>query len=93
MKITIELNEANIIDYAEKEIARLLVADYTSESRDTKKGIIKGVEAAVKELVYSRRDELIERCVSRAAESISRKALPKLIEALNENKRSEMEGK
>lgn len=84
MKITIELDEAVIAEYAAQEIARKMVSEFLAENRDTKFGIRKGVEKAVKDLIDGRRDELTDKCVARAAESLTRKGLPKLIEKLQE---------
>lgn len=39
---------------------------------------------AVKELVYSHKDEIIERVVDRAAREIAKKALPKLLDRMEE---------
>lgn len=38
------------------------------------------ISSAVKDLVYSRKDEIIEKVVDRAAREIVKKGLPKLIE-------------
>ena len=40
--------------------------------------------AAIKELVYSHKDEIVERVVTQAAKEIARKALPKLLERMEE---------
>ena len=39
---------------------------------------------AVKDLVYSHKDEIIERVVDRAAREIAKKALPKLLDRMEE---------
>lgn len=43
------------------------------------------VSAAVKELIYSRKDEIIELVVDRAAREITKKGLPKLLERMGDN--------
>lgn len=88
MKITIELDEAAIAEYAAKEIADMLVREYTTENRDTKFGVRKGVEKAIRDLIDNRRDELTEKCVVRAAESLTRRGLPKLLEKLQKEEQS-----
>lgn len=42
----------------------------------------KEVSAAVKELIYSRKDEIIEEVINRATAEVTRKAIPKLLERL-----------
>lgn len=44
------------------------------------------ISRAVKELVYSRKDEIIERVVDRAAKEIVKKGLPKLLDRLEGEK-------
>ena len=46
----------------------------------------KEISRAVKELVYSRKDEIIERVVDRAAKEIVKKGLPKLLDRLEGEK-------
>lgn len=43
------------------------------------------ISAAVKELIYSRKDEIVEMVVDRAAKELVKKGLPKLIEKLGGN--------
>ena len=44
------------------------------------------ISRAVKELVYSRKDEIIERVVDRAAKEIVKKGLPRLLDRLEGEK-------
>ena len=81
-EITITVNDAEIVDMVTKMIARDIAAQYTAESRDTKFGIRKGVESAVKEYIYANKDAIIEKCVARASAELVRKGLPKLIERM-----------
>jgi hypothetical protein len=81
-EITITVNDAEIVDMVTKMIARDIAAQYTAESRDTKFGIRRGVESAVKEYIYASKDEIIDRCVARASAELVRKGLPKLIERM-----------
>lgn len=81
-EIRITINEDDIAKEVEKQIAERMTASYCAENRDTKYGIRKGVENAVKAYVYAQKDEIIERCVTRAADSLVRKGLPKLVERL-----------
>lgn len=43
------------------------------------------ISAAVKELIYSRKDEIVEMVVDRAAKELVKKGLPKLIERFGGN--------
>ena len=43
------------------------------------------ISAAVKELIYSRKDEIVEMVVDRAAKELVKKGLPKLIEKFGGN--------
>ena len=81
-EITVTVNDAEIVDMVTKMIARDIAAQYTAESRDTKFGIRRGVESAVKEYIYASKDEIIDRCVARASAELVRKGLPKLIERM-----------
>lgn len=90
-KITIELNEDEIARQVEEEVAARMVKEYCSEQRDTKMGIRKGVENAVKAYVYDQKEMIIERCVDRAADSIARKGLPMLLERMIKQEGAEHE--
>lgn len=81
-EIKITINDAEIVDMVTKMVARDMASQYTSESRDTKQGIKKGVESAIKDYIYANKDEIIDRCVARASAELVRKALPKMIERM-----------
>jgi hypothetical protein len=83
-EITITVNDAEIVEMVTKMIAKDIAAQYTAESRDTKYGIRKGVESAVKEHIYANKDAIIEKCVARASAELVRKGLPKLLDRLRE---------
>ena len=78
MKVTIEIDEdelqKSIIDMVAKECARAYF----------KRDEYKGIEKAVKEVIYSQKEELLSRCVDKASAELTRKALPKLLEKLTE---------
>ena len=63
-------------------IADNLVSTYSSEYRDTRVGIRKVVEQAVKDIVYTRKDEIIEKCVAQASAELVRKGIVKLMEGI-----------
>lgn len=82
MKITLEINTENIKQLVEQMLAGEIVREYSSMARNAKYGIKEGVDKAVKAYVYSRKDEIIERCVNRASTELIRKGLPKLLERM-----------
>jgi hypothetical protein len=84
-EITITVNESDIEKLVVEKIAIAMAREYTGESIDAKHGIRKGVEQAVKDYVYSRKDEIIERCVEQASFELVKKGLPKLIEKMEVN--------
>jgi len=83
--ITITINEDNIGKLVVEKIAAAMAREYTGESIDAKYGIRKGVEQAVKDYVYSRKDEIIKKCVDRASTELVKKGLPKLIERMGDS--------
>ena len=82
MKITVEINVENISQIVEKMLADEIVREYSSLARNARYGVKEGVDKAVKAYVYSRKDEIIERCVNRASTELIRKGLPKLFERM-----------
>ena len=84
MKITVEINDENIAQMVEQMIAKEIVSEYGAMARNAKYGVREGVDKAVKAYIYSRKDEIIERCVKRATAELVRKGLPKLLEGMVE---------
>ena len=82
MKIEIEIDEKYIAELVSQEIARKIVAEHGYESREAKYGIREGVDKAIKQYIYSKKDDVIERVVERASVEIVKKGLPKLLEKL-----------
>ena len=82
MKIEIEIDEKYIAELVSQEIARKIVAEHGYESREAKFGIREGVDKAIKQYIYTKKDDVIERVVERASIEIVKKGLPKLIEKL-----------
>lgn len=78
IKVTVELDEDEIKGKITEIIAKEARNSYTTFRFEEKKA----VEAAVKEVVYSQKDELIERCVDRASTELAKKALPKLLDKM-----------
>jgi len=86
MKIEIEIDEKYIAELVSQEIARRIVAEHGYESREAKYGIREGVDKAIKQYIYSKKDDVIERVVERASVEIVKKGLPKLLDRLGEVK-------
>ncbi|OQA08598.1 MAG: hypothetical protein BWY67_01474 [Bacteroidetes bacterium ADurb.Bin397] len=79
MQIKIEIDESYIAELVSQEIAKRIVADRGYENREAKIGIRDGVDKAIKQYIYSRKEEVIDRVVNRASVEIVKKGLPKLI--------------
>lgn len=82
MKIQIEIDEKYITELVSQEIARKIVAEHGYENREAKYGIREGVDKAIKQYIYSKKDDVIERVIERASVEIVKKGLPKLIERI-----------
>ena len=67
-------------------IAKRIVADRGYESREAKIGIRDGVDKAIKQCIYSKKELVIDRVVERATVEIVKKGLPKLLARLGEEK-------
>lgn len=79
-KYTIEIDETKIGEQICAILDSILAGQLRSKYTDSGKQI----SAAIKELVYSRKDEIIERIVDRASRELVRVGLPKLIERMEE---------
>lgn len=85
MDIKIEINEGNIARIVEEKIAEQFIAERGSEYREARKGVRDGVDKAVKNYIYSEKDNIIERVVERATREIVKKGLPKLLEEIGKS--------
>ena len=72
-------------DVVTQQINNILNTIFTREisSKYSQTGDV--IAVAVKELVYSCKDEIIEKVVDRAAKEIVRKGMPKLLERMGGN--------
>jgi hypothetical protein len=86
MKIEIEIDESYITELVSQKIAERIVAEHSYERREAKIGIRDGVDKAIKQYIYSKKDAIIDRVVERAAVEIVKKGLPKLLDRLGEVK-------
>jgi hypothetical protein len=80
VKLEIEIDEAYIAELVSQEIARRIVETHGYEAREAKMGIRDGVDKAIKQYIYSKKDVVIDRVVERATVEIVKKGLPKLLE-------------
>ena len=80
MKLEIEIDEAYIAELVSQEIARRIVEKHGYENREARYGIREGVDKGIKQYIYSKKDEIIDRVVDRATVEIVKKGLPKLLE-------------
>lgn len=82
MEIKIKIDEEYIAELVSQEIARQIVTEHCYENREAKIGIRDGVDKAIKQYIYSKKDQVIDRVVERASVEIVKKGLPKLLENL-----------
>jgi hypothetical protein len=86
MKLEIEIDENYITELVSQEIAKRIVAERGYENREAKIGIRDGVDKAIKQYIYSKKELVIDRVVDRATVEIVKKGLPKLLARLGEVK-------
>lgn len=81
----IEVNDKAIVDQVQGILNHILTREinykYSESGRE--------IASAVKDLVYSRKDEIIEKVVERASREIVKKGLPKLIEKFGGNENAD----
>lgn len=82
MKIEINIDEHRINKAVEKEIVSKVMERRTAECWEAKQGIRKGIESAVRELIYAEKSNIIDAVVKRASVEIIKKGLPKLLAEL-----------
>ena len=80
MKIEFNIEEEFIVDAVVKSIMKNL----SYEATEARYGVRKGCEVAVKEFIYSRKEEIIEKVVDKASKEMVRKGLPKLLERMDD---------
>ena len=67
------------------QMSKILNTIFNQELNSKYSGTEDVIACAVKELVYSRKDEIIDKVVDRAVKEIVRKGLPKLLEKVENN--------
>ena len=67
------------------QMSKILNTIFNQELNKKYSGAGDVIACAVKELVYSRKDEIIDKVVDRAVKEIVRKGLPKLLEKVENN--------
>ena len=86
MNINIEIDEEYIAEIVSQEIAQKIMSERTYENREARLGIRDGVDKAIKQYVYSKKDEVIERIVKRATIEMVKKGMPKFLEEISRSK-------
>jgi len=84
MQIKIEIDENYIAELVSQEIAKRIVSEHGYENREARIGIREGVDKAIKQYIYSKKDTVIDRVVERASVEIVKKGIPKLLESIRE---------
>lgn len=85
MKMEIEISEENISGLIEEMIARQFIEGRGGEYREARYGVRDGIDKAVKNYIYSEKENIIERVVERATREIVKKGLPKLLEGIGKS--------
>ena len=80
MKIELEIDDTYIKELVSNEIAKRIVEEYRYEGREAKYGIRDGTDKAIKQYIYSRKDEIIDKVINRASTEIVKKGMPKLLD-------------
>jgi len=68
----------------EEQISAILDRILKDELRSKYTSSGKVISAAIKDMVYAHKDEIIEKIVNRASAELVRKGLPKLLERMDE---------
>lgn len=68
-----------------EQIQSILNAQINNSLRMKCSGADEAISAAVKDIIYSHKDEIIERVIDRATTEIVKKGLPKLLERMGNN--------
>ena len=83
MQITINIDDSEIERIAIEKITDAIAENYNKRSYvEESRGRREAVQKSVKEIIYSDKENLINRCVEQASKELVRKGLPKLIEKL-----------
>lgn len=81
MQITINIDDSEIERIAIEKITDAIAENYHKRySSEESRGRRKAVQESVKEIIYSDKENLINRCVEQASRELVKKGLPKLIE-------------
>lgn len=83
MQITINIDDSEIERIAIEKITDAIAENYYNRSfGEESRGRKEAVQKSVKEIIYSDKENLINRCVEKASRELVKKGLPKLIEKL-----------
>lgn len=77
---TIEINDEAVREQMQRVLSTIL----NDELGRRYTGVGDTMQAAVKELIYSRKDEIIDKVIDKATTEIVKKGLPRLLERMSE---------
>ena len=80
MKIKLEIDDSYIKEMVAKELVEQIIENHHYEHTEAKYGVREGTDKAIKEYIYSRKDEIIDRVIERASTEIVKKGMPKLLD-------------
>jgi hypothetical protein len=85
MKIEINVDEKELSKLVSEYLVKEILRDYrvSPESREAVFGIRSGVDKAIKEYIYTKKESIIERVIERASIEIVKKGLPKFLDKIN----------
>jgi len=92
MKIELEIDENYITELVSQKIAERIVSERCYENREARMGIREGVDKAIKQYIYTKKDSIIDRVIDRASVEIVKKGLPKLLDRLGDINPGEYKG-
>lgn len=79
----IEIKDEALEEAVSYKVERLVQAIVEDELTKSHFKFVKNTQQMIKDIVYSHKDEIIEKVVKRATAEIVRKGLPKLIERMD----------
>lgn len=82
MELKVNIDENYITELVSQEISKRIVNERTYENREARIGARAGVDKAVKDYIYNRKEDIIDKVIERASREIVKKSLPKLLENL-----------
>ena len=79
----IEIDDSKIIEHVNRILSEIIRYELEKKYGETDRDVFR---AAIKDLIYDHKDEIIEKVVNRAVAEITRKGMPKLMNKIMEVK-------